>query len=242
MKRRTILSLALLPAMTFAGAQAPDNDTKGLEPMRVLHLSYIRNQQEADQILTALRNILAPTDKMYLVYSTSDIVLRAPEQEQQLAKELVSELDRPKPVYRLTYTLTESEAGKRIGVQHFSTIAVPGQHVVVKQGDKVPLVTGTMNEKTPSASNQITYLDVGINLDFTLDQFANTLLLHARVEQSAVAPAPTNPALSDDPIVRQTLLEDTSTLKLNKPTLLGGIDLVGSTRHVDVEVVAEPVQ
>jgi hypothetical protein len=45
-----------------------------------------------------------------------------------------------------------------------------------------------------------------------------------------------------DPVVRQTVLEVTSALAPGKPLLLGALDFPGSTRHQEIEIVAELVR
>jgi hypothetical protein len=45
-----------------------------------------------------------------------------------------------------------------------------------------------------------------------------------------------------DPVIRQTTLEGTSTLVQGKPLVLGSLDIPGSTRHQEVEVVSELVR
>jgi len=47
---------------------------------------------------------------------------------------------------------------------------------------------------------------------------------------------------AQDPIVRQTVMESTSFLTQGKPLMLGSVDIPGSTRHLDVEVVMELVK
>jgi hypothetical protein len=47
---------------------------------------------------------------------------------------------------------------------------------------------------------------------------------------------------TQDPIIRQTTLEGTSTLVQGKPLVLGSLDVPGSTRHQEVEVVSELVR
>src|SRR5580658_10936544 len=74
----------------------------------------------------------------------------------------------PKPLahtYRLSYTLTVADAGKRIGVQHFTmTVSAPTNRGSVKMGEKVPVVTGSYSEAKSDVQTQFTYLDVGINI------------------------------------------------------------------------------
>jgi hypothetical protein len=46
---------------------------------------------------------------------------------------------------------------------------------------------------------------------------------------------------AQEPVVRQTVLEGTSFLTPGKPLVLGSLDIPGSARHLDVEVVMEQV-
>ena len=48
----------------------------------------------------------------------------------------------PRP-YRLTYTLTEMDGTKTIGVQHYEVILVEGGRTTLKNGSKIPVATGS---------------------------------------------------------------------------------------------------
>jgi hypothetical protein len=65
--------------------------------------------------------------------------------------------------------------------------------------------------------------------------------LRTKVEQSSIAEQPSGIG-SQDPVIRQTLIEGSSILTLGKPLSLGSIDIPGSTRHLDVEVMAETIK
>jgi hypothetical protein len=102
----------------------------------------------------------------------------------------------------------------------------------------VPVVTGQYDDGKNGAQEQFTYLDIGINIDSTINQLANGLRLKSKVEQSSVAA--TQAILgAQEPIIRQSVLEGNFNVTLGKPLALGQIDVPGSTRHLDVEVVAE---
>jgi len=53
-------------------------------------------QADANEIVTALRNVLSPDDKVYLVASQNAIVMRAPSDHLVLAEKLLNDLDRTK--------------------------------------------------------------------------------------------------------------------------------------------------
>src|ERR1700728_2440213 len=102
----------------------------------------------------------------------------------------------PKPLehsYRLTYTITVTDAGKRTGVQHFTmTISAPTNRGTLKIGEKIPVATGSYNTdgKGNGAQTQFTYLDVGLNINATLTEEPNGVQLVSKLEQSSVAPIP----------------------------------------------------
>lgn len=141
--------------------------------------------------------------------------------------------------YRLTYTLTETDGGKRVGTQHFSMIVVNGRTTKVRQGSRVPLATGALSN-SGGAQTQIQYMDVGLRIEASLDSSIDVVRLNSNVEQSSIAEEKSGLG-AQDPIVRETILEGTSILTEGKPVMLGSMDIPGSTRHLDVEVVMEPV-
>ena len=146
----------------------------------------------------------------------------------------------PAKSYRLTYTLTETDSGKRVGTQHFAMIIVTGRKTVLKQGSRVPIASGAFIPNTSQMQTQFQYLDVGLNIDASLDESAHGLQLNTRVTQSSIAEEKSSLGVQD-PIVRQSDLEGTSILTQGKPMVLGSMDIPGSTRHLDVEVVMESV-
>jgi type II secretory pathway component GspD/PulD (secretin) len=258
MNRTLNLLAAGLLALTLTGsALAQSSDAKPADSNPAEHsrsgprpddsvvttyrLANVSQQSDANEILIALRNMLHPYVKIYLVASENAIVLDAPPDQQALAQKIIADLDRPHKAYRLTFTLADSDAGKRIGVQHFSIVVVAGQRTVLKQGSKIPVITGSYDTHSEAMQNQFQYLDIGMNFDATLDDTPNGLRLKSKVEQSSLADEHMSGPLAPEPIVRQTDLEGTSAITLGKPTTIGSIDVAGSTRHVDIEVVAEPI-
>ncbi len=141
-------------------------------------------------------------------------MIQASPDQQALAQKLIAELDRPHKAYRLTFTLADSDGGKRVGIQHFSIIVVAGQRTILKQGSKIPVMTGSYDTKTNSQQTQFTYIDIGMNFDVTISDSPAGLLLKAKVEDSSVGSpneyGNTSGPLAQEPIVHQTSLEGTS--------------------------------
>ncbi len=226
------------PPLTKA-AQAERIETA---PTTTFYLTNTSQPNEANEIVTAIRNMVAPPDHVYLVPSRNAIVIRALPEDIELARKLIAELDRPRKTYRLTYTVSEMENGKRIGLQHFSLVIAAGAKTELRQGSRVPLVTGSYTAGSASTQSQITYIDVGLNIQAALDQATDGLNLRSKIDQSSVAPEQVPAFGGQDPVIRQSVLEGTASLTLAKPLSLGSLDIPGSTRHLDIEVVLEPIR
>jgi type II secretory pathway component GspD/PulD (secretin) len=213
-----------------------------LRPMQTFYLANTSQQNDGNEVTVAIRNLLPPDIKIYYVPSQNALIVRATPDELAQAQKIINDLDRPRKAYRLVYTVTESEGEKRVGTQHYSMIVAAGQRTVMKQGSKVPIATGSYSSSGNSvAQTQFTYLDIGMNFDATLDEFANGVRLRTKVEQLGVAEQMSGVGAAD-PVIRQSSLEGTSFLSVGKPLVLGSMDIPGSTRHLDVEVVMEAVK
>jgi type II secretory pathway component GspD/PulD (secretin) len=208
--------------------------------VKTVYLSNVSGQNEANEILVTIRNTFDPSMKVFLVASKNAIVVATYPEEIARVEALIHELDRPRKTYRLTFTLTDSDGGKRIGSQHFSLNAVAGQETYLKQGTKIPVVTGTFSaadSKTGvGVQTQDTYLDVGMNIDVTVNELAHGAVLKSKIEQSSVDPAT---AANQDPIVRQSVISGVSTVMLDKPQQLGSLDIPNTTHKLDIEVLVE---
>ncbi len=212
-------------------------------PERTFYLNNVSQQSEVNEIVTALRNTLPATDKIFLVESENAVVVRATPEDLALAEKLLNDLDRPKKNYRLTYTVTELDGSKQLGAQHYVMVAVSGQETVLKQGSKIPLATGSYSAggtAPAGVQTQFTYIDVGMNFAATLTGMGNNAMLKSAVEQSS-APEKTDIAGVQEPIVRQSSLKGVALLAPGKPQLLGSMDIPGSASRLQIEVLMEPL-
>ena len=216
---------------------------------RVDHTFYLHNVSqayEANEIHTAIRNLLPPDTKTYFVPSQNAIVVSATDEQLARAERLINELDRAKKAYRLTYTVTETDAGKPVSTEHFVLNATDGQEETLKQGSKIPIITGSYNavatdSKSAGAETQYTYLDVGMNFDATLTSMGDRAMLKSSLEQSSVSPEASGVG-PQEPILLHTALKGTYVLTGGKPLALGTIDIPHSTRQLDISVAMEPLQ
>jgi hypothetical protein len=146
--------------------------------------------------------------------------------------------------YRLTYTITESDSGKNLGTQHFALAVNPDtKDAELKMGSRVPIATGAYNTEGPAAhaNVQYQYVDVGLNIAARVREFAAGVEVYSKLEQSSVAEEKSTVG-SNDPVIRQAMLQNTATLTAGKPVMLGSLDVPGSTRHLDIEVILEIIK
>jgi type II secretory pathway component GspD/PulD (secretin) len=246
------LTLTLTFFATGAAAQTQPSDAKPADPppaeqkpsaetYETLYLSNMTQQNDLNDILTDLRNILPPKAHVYGTPSQHAISIRANPEDILLAKKILLDMDRAKKAYRLTYTITEMDNGKRVGTQHLSLIAFSGEKTDLKQGNRVPLVTGTYGAGSSAQNSQVQYIDVGLGIEATLDGYADGVRLRTKIEQSSLAEEKSGVGVQD-PVIRQTMLDTIATLVQGKPLVLGSLDIPGGTRHLDVEVVSELVK
>ena len=229
---------AQTPVATARECSAADLNAS---PLRTFFLHNSNQGNDGNEVLTALRLMLPPITKFYLVPSQNAILMRGCPDDYARAQKLIDDIDRPRKKFRLTYTVTETDGGKKIGVQHVSLFAQEGQRITLKNGSKVPIVTGSINQDN-QIQNQMTYLDVGLSFDATATSAnGDELSLKSRVDQSSIAEEKSGIG-PQDPLVRQSTLENVALLTQGKPQVLGSVDITGTTRHLEIQVLAELVK
>ena len=226
-----------------AASARPNADTF---PERTFYLTNVSSPADANEIVTALRNALPSNDKIFLVFNQNAIVTRASADDDALVQKLLSDLDQPRKTYRLTYTVSEMDGNKLVNTQHYAMVLAAGQQTVLKQGSKIPIATGAYSSGAVKAGEsgvqtQFTYVDVGMNFDATLTEMGENAMLKTDVADTSVAPEKSVIEGVEEPIIRQTELKGESLLAPGKPLVLGSLDIPGSTSHLDIEVVMQPL-
>ena len=241
-----VCTLALTLFVLSANAQTQAADSRPVEmkaspeTYQTLYLTSLTQTKDANDIVTDLRNMF-PRARLYYVSAQNAISMRSAPDDILLAQKILSDIDRTKKTYRLTYTITETDGGNPVQTQHFAFLVASGERSTFKQGSRVPVVTGDINDKTASPNSQVQYVDVGLNVEASLGSYSDGLKLQTKIEESNVADEKSGVG-TQDPILRQTLLETTAALHPDKPLIVGSLDVPGSTRRRQVEVVSELVQ
>ncbi len=232
-------TFALMLAATAVHAQAQSADEKPAEPKpntetyQSIYLTNLTQQNDANDMQTDLRNMF-PRSRIYYMPSQGVITMRGSADDVLQAQKMVAEFDRPRKNYRITYTMTETDSGKTIGVQHYTLIVAASGSSDLKQGSRVPIVTGSTDPGTSTQNSQVQYLDVGLSIHASLDGER----LRTKIEQSSLAEEKSGLG-AQDPVLHQATLEGTVSLAQGKPLILGSFDIPGSTRRQEIEVVSE---
>lgn len=229
------------------GALSPSSDSemsacaKANAETKVFPFVNAFNQYDDQAIGNTLRNLSrSSTTTISPLLEQHAILVTTYPQEMDRIEVVVHQLDMPRKAFRLTYTVATVEGGKNVGVQHYSMVAVDGQVTSMKEGEKVPIATGSLSDKNAETQTQFTYLDVGMNFNVTLNIASGGVSLKSKVEQSSIGESSTIAGVTE-PIVRQSVLEGSALVPLGKPLMLGTIDVANSSRHIDVDVLVEPL-
>lgn len=204
---------------------------------RTFYLTHATDQNSFIEIQTVLRNLLQEA-RINGIHSRNAIAVCGTPADLQLAQKIVADLDHERKTWRLTYTISSSGSS---APQRISMLVAAGERSELRQGNRVPLVTG--NSGSSSAGQQVQYIDVGLGLTATLDGAgegtAGALQLHTKIEQSTLS-GDKSPLGSEDPVVRQTTFEGTATLTPARPQILGSIQPPGATEPEQISVTVEP--
>jgi hypothetical protein len=198
----------------------------------------VQGTDDAHEILNALRTTMKSHDTVYLDDNQSAIVVRATPEDLATAQKVIDDLDRPKKTYRLTYTVTELEGTRRMDAQRYAMVLAPTQRTTLSESTKVPIATGI--------PTQFTYYNVGMTFDATITEMGKGVRLQSKVQQTSDA-APVQPDAQTKadatlpPVMRNANLEGAAFLTAGKPITLGSLDIPGSTRRLEVEVVMEEI-
>jgi type II secretory pathway component GspD/PulD (secretin) len=211
--------------------------------LKVFHLTNVTQQNEANEILVAARNMAEPSTKMFLIASTNDIVTYTYPAEAARIGEIIEALDRPRKTFRITYTFADTDAGAKIAPEA-SIVLAEGQNTVMKRGNKVPVVIANVmkDDGSVGSRSQYTYLDVGLLIDTTVAvSNSRGAFIKYKVEQSALVENFGKTSASD-PVVNQTSLNGVVQLPAGKPETLGSIELPGSNHRITITAQMEEVQ
>jgi hypothetical protein len=150
--------------------------------------------------------------------------------------------------YRLEYTITEMEDGKKLNARSYSVVCEDRGGTtrgVLKVGSRVPIVTGgTAHGDSPTALQaQFQYLDIGMNIIARLDVTASgDVTLDTDMDMSSVANGESPARVDGNPVIRQLHVSSFNAITVGKPVVISTADDVASIRQFQIQVVAKKLK
>ena len=175
------------PVVTTQTQQKPNDGMdsyRGRETVeKTFYFNYATGQNDLNEIVTAIRNVIPPEARIYMVPGQKAMVVRVvPERPGDHSRRFSTNLTGPRR--RIGLHLHDLGDGRRQADRLAALrdgVDFPGQRTLMKQGSKVPVVTGMNNKESGTMENAVSYLDIGMNFDATLEESANEIVsLHDR--------------------------------------------------------------
>ncbi|MEO8736835.1 MAG: cohesin domain-containing protein [Edaphobacter sp.] len=115
------------------------------QAVQTFYLTNASQQNDANEVLTAVRNLLDPSTKIYLVPSQNAIVMRATPDQLLLAQKIINDLDRARPEVVVDVAILEVNRDKvrKLG------LTLPQQISITPQAS--PTTTSGSGGSTPAA-------------------------------------------------------------------------------------------
>jgi hypothetical protein len=157
----------------------------------------------------------------------------------QDAKPLPTEIKRAVPdthPYRIEFAVRElSEDGKVVNSRSYrTTVGDQSDSTSIRTGSRVPVRT---NDK-----GEVSYLDIGINLDCNeVRETPEGLHISINAQLSTVA-TPNVPGESPTPVIRQNRWSTSTVLAIGKPTVVFSSENLESKGRMEIEVTATPMR
>ncbi|HEU5350073.1 MAG TPA: hypothetical protein VFU55_00635 [Terracidiphilus sp.] len=234
-----VLTLGAGTARAQETAVKPMGSIPAGETYAVIPLHHIISDRDGNEVMTALRNVLNRA-RVYYVSTQHAVAILGTEADMEAARRMLAELDKPHQGYRLTYTITMKDGERTVDTRRYELALDASGHAAIKQGSRVPIVTGTTDAQS-AAKSLVQYLDVGLMISVDLDGAR----LRSKVEESKLS-ANKSTVGAGDPEVEQTTLSGDTPLAVGKTLTVGSLDLPGTattgTRREVVQVTAEMVE
>ena len=157
------------PNTIFVAQNTPSNRNElNDQAVQTFYLTNVSQQNDANEILIALRNLLDTSIKVYLVASQNAIVLRASPDELILAEKIINDLDRTRPEVIVDVAVLEVSRQKERNLG----ITLPTSFGLAPQASNYNNSNTTTGTSTTGTTSTTTGTTVGTN-GLTLNTLGN---------------------------------------------------------------------
>jgi hypothetical protein len=150
-------------------------------------------------------------------------------QEQAPAKVQGDSAEKSASPYRLDFTISEIEDGKKINARQYSMNLNAGDSNSIKIGTRVPV---------EAKQGEMQYIDVGTNIWSRVKERENGLAVEVRAEISNFAIPDQANRSNSMPLLRQMQINASTVTIPGRPTVVGSVDDPNSKRQFQLEVTA----
>jgi general secretion pathway protein D len=161
---KPVTSNTIFVAQNTRAKRTEDDDLA----VQTFYLTNVSQQNDANEIMVAIRNLLDPGLKIYLVASQNALVIRGTPDELILAEKIINDLDRTKP--EVVVDVAELEVSRQL--ERDIGITLPTSFGLTPQYSNANEVTSTTTTTTTTTTSGFTLNTLG-NLNAT--NFAVTL-------------------------------------------------------------------
>ena len=135
--------------------------------------------------------------------------------------------------YKVDFTIRDTgDAGGKTG-RKFSLLVNRGVKSTFKVGNRVPVSTGALNS-AGLVNTQFTYIDVGMNIDCTVNEAGGRFGMHADLDISTAVMPERNAV--QNPTISQIKLNVDTSVPSGKPTVVASFDDPVTSRKFDIDV------
>jgi len=140
-------------------------------------------------------------------------------------------------VFKVDFTIRDSgDAGGKTG-RKYSLMVYSQNKGTFKIGNRVPVATGSSSGIVNNT--QFTYVDVGVNIDCTVQEVMGKIGMRADLDLSTAITSEKTPSLA--PTISQIKLAIEAAIPPGKPTIVAAFDDPVTSRKFEVEALANKV-
>ncbi len=154
-------------------------------------------------------------------------------------KETPKEPPRPReyPVYKLDFVIAELEDGKRVNTRAYSMMIMETRNGTINVATRVPVLTGS-----GGPSPQFQYMDVGLNLEYSLWEQGNMVVVNGRTRIDSFADTQPQSGAANMPVTRRISADGQAAVVPGRPTIISSVDDVNSKKRYEIQVTATKIK
>jgi hypothetical protein len=146
-----------------------------------------------------------------------------------------AERESPNGFYRLDFVTKELDDAKVVNSRNYSMTVSDKATGQIRTGSRVPMVQ--------NGTGQVTYIDLGVNIDCReVREVTGQLTMAVSVDISSASTDTGTSSIAVPPVIRQYKWNSSVIVPLRKSTQIYSSDDLGSKRKFQIELTATPIK